>query len=49
MKAETLHAPHGVEAYVCPKCFEEFAALFLFHKHVREKHPETRAQLNTQR
>jgi hypothetical protein len=39
-KLETLHAPHGIEPYVCPRCFAEFHALFLFNKHVREKHPQ---------
>lgn len=33
-------------AYTCPKCFQSFVALFLFHRHVREVHPvESRAKL----
>lgn len=42
MRQETLHAPHGreVEPYVCPKCHQEFEALFQFNKHVREAHRE---------
>lgn len=28
------------EPYVCPKCFREFAALFLYVKHLREMHGE---------
>lgn len=26
------------EPYTCPKCFQEFWALFLFNRHVREIH-----------
>jgi len=26
------------DAYVCPRCFQEFWALFLFTKHAREAH-----------
>ena len=38
MILETLHAPHGAPVYTCPKCFQEFWALFLFNRHVREIH-----------
>lgn len=42
MKVETLHAPHGreIDGYRCPKCSQEFEALFQFNKHIREAHQE---------
>lgn len=42
MRVETLHSPHGREIvpYICPKCFQEFEALFTFHKHVKDTHGE---------
>lgn len=43
MTIQTLHAQHGTQGYVCPKCHQEFVALFLFNKHVREAHPEKQA------
>lgn len=40
---------HGAEdamtpetPYTCPKCFQHFAALFLFLKHAREQHGDRR-------
>ena len=29
------------DTYTCPICFREFEALFSFHRHTREAHPET--------
>ena len=42
MRVETLTAPHGREIvpYICPKGFQEFEALFTFHRHVKDAHPE---------
>ena len=40
MTIPTLSAPHGIPPrYTCPHCFEEFIALFLFYRHVRDRHP----------
>ena len=42
MKQETLHAPHGTnwQMWGCPKCGEQFHALFLLTRHTRDKHQE---------
>jgi hypothetical protein len=49
MRQETLHAPHGREIapHVCPKCFQEFEALWLFNKHQREAHQEPKGLRNS--
>ncbi len=34
-----------IEEFQCPKCFQSFLALFLYVRHMREKHGERLAPL----